>query len=88
MNLYLLRPILVYAVCPIILLALFGWKKPRLAPLALVICPVIEFIVYHQEFFYYESRGLILLITAIQVILTAIPAFIIQAKSKARRTSR
>ena len=28
MNLYLLRPILVYAVCPIILLALFGWKSP------------------------------------------------------------
>lgn len=72
----------VYLGIPLLLLVLLGLKCPRLAPLTIIICPVIDFIVYAQEFFYYESRPLILLFTAAQVILTTIPAFIIRAKAK------
>ena len=78
---------LIFIALPILLLILFGLKWPILSPLTLLICPIVIFLVYHREFFYYESRGIVLLFTAAQLVLTAIPAFLIRAKAKSKEES-
>ena len=75
---------LIFIVLPILLLILFGLKRPRLTPLTLLICPIMDILMYWQDFLYYEGRPFILLFIAIQAILTAIPAFLIRAKAKAK----
>ena len=66
---------------PLVLLLLFGFLRPRLTPLILLICPIVDMLAYWQDFLYYESRPFILLFIAIQAILIAIPAFLIRAKA-------
>ena len=56
---------------PIVLLILFALFKPKLAPLTLLICPVLDLIFYWQEFLYYEGRPFILLFTALQLTFIA-----------------
>lgn len=72
----------VYLGIPLLLLVLLGLKCPRLAPLTIIICPVIDFIVYAQEFFYYESRPLILLFTAAQVAVVAVLSLLIRSRGR------
>ena len=79
---------LIFIVLPILLLILFGLKRPRLAPLTLLFCPIVDILMYWQDFLYYEGRPFILLFIAIQAILTAIPAFLIRAKAKAKEAQR
>ena len=79
---------LIFIVLPILLLILFGLKRPRLTPLTLLICPIMDILMYWQDFLYYEGRPFILLFIAIQAILTAIPAFLIRAKAKSKEGSR
>lgn len=67
---------------PALLLIFFSLFKPKLAPLALLICPIVDLLVYNESFFYYESQGLLLLFTAVQLILTAIPAALICLKPR------
>ena len=75
---------LIFIVLPILLLILFGLKRPRLTPLTLLICPIMDILMYWQDFLYYEGRPFILLFIAIQAILITIPAFLIRAKAKAK----
>lgn len=56
---------------PIVLLLLFALFRPKLAPLTLLICSAANLIVYWQEFLYYESRGILLLFMAFQLIFIA-----------------
>ena len=72
----------VYLGIPLLLLVLLDLKCPRLAPLTIIICPVIDFIVYAQEFFYYESRPLILLFTAAQVAVVAVLSLLIRSRGR------
>jgi len=69
---------------PIILLLLFGFLRPKKAPLALLVCPIVDILTYWQDFLYYEGRPIILLFIAIQAILIASPALIIRARAKAK----
>ena len=79
---------LIFIVLPILLLILFGLKRPRLTPLTLLICPIMDILMYWQDFLYYEGRPFILLFIAIQAILITIPAFLIRAKAKAKEEQR
>ena len=72
----------IYAGIPLLLLILFGFKRPNLAPLTIALCPVIDFIVYYREFFYYESRPLILLLTAAQVAVVAVLSLLIRSRGR------
>lgn len=56
---------------PALLLILFALFRPKLAPLTLLICPVLDTIFYWQEFLYYESRPFILLFMALQLTFIA-----------------
>lgn len=56
---------------PVLLLILFALFRPKLAPLTLLICPVLDLIVYWQELLYYESRPFILLFMAFQFVFIA-----------------
>ena len=56
---------------PALLLTLFALFKPRLAPLTLLLCPVIDLILYWQEFLYYEGRPFLLLFLALQLTFIA-----------------
>lgn len=67
----------VYCGVPILLLILFGLLRPRLAPLTLLICPVVDLLVYRREFFSYEGRGFMLLLTAAQLLIAAFPVLIL-----------
>ena len=67
---------------PAVLLILFGLFRPKLAPLTLLICLLTDFIVFNGSYFYYESQGLLLLFTGVQVVLTAIPAILIRRISR------
>ena len=51
---------IIFVIVPIIILALFSWKKPAMAPWAIIICPVINLIFFFREFMYYEARGFLL----------------------------
>ena len=81
-------PILFYVIylgIPLALLLFFGLYRPKLAPLTLLICPAVIFLIFHREFLYDESqRGALLLILAAHTALVAIPAFIIRAKAKSK----
>ena len=69
---------IIFVIVPIIILALFSWKKPAMAPWAIIICPVINLIFFFREFMYYEARGLLLFFTAIQVMIVAVAAFVVR----------
>ena len=69
---------IIFVIVPIIILALFSWKKPEMAPWAIIICPVINLIFFFREFMYYEARGLLLFYTAIQVMIVAVAAFVVR----------
>ena len=75
----------IYLGVPLALLLFFGLYRPKLAPLTVLICPLVIFLIFHREFFYDESqRGALLLILAAHTVLVAIPAFIIRAKAKTK----
>jgi len=78
---------IIYLGVPLALLLFFGLYCPKLAPLTPLICPFVIFLIFHREFFYYQSRGMALLITAVHTVLVAIPAFIIRAKAKSKEDS-
>ena len=56
---------------PMVLLILFALFRPRLAPLTVLICSVLDLIVYRQELLYYESRPFLLLFMAFQLTFIA-----------------
>lgn len=70
----------IYVLAPIIVLLLFQYLAPRWAPLALLICPVLDFLFFMDEFFY--ARWFALLFTGIQMLLTAVPALLIWARAR------
>ena len=86
MSPYLCRFLLVFVLTPLVLLGLFAWKKPRLTPLCLLICPVLDSICYWQELCYYESRPLMLLFLSLQLVMVAVLAVLIRATSGKRKT--
>ena len=69
---------------PIVLLLLFGIFRPKLAPLTLLVCPVVDILAYWQDFLSYEGRPFILFFIALQISLTGIPAFILRARAKGK----
>ena len=72
----------IYLGIPLALLLFFGIYRPKLAPLTLLICPAVIFLVCLRDFLYDESqRGALLLIIAAHTALVSIPAFVIRAKA-------
>ena len=69
---------------PILLLILFALFKPKLAPLTLLICPVLDLIFYWQELFYYESRPFLLLFMALQLTFIAAACLTLWLKRRRR----
>ena len=79
----------IYLGVPLALLLFFGLYRPKLAPLTVLICPLLIFLMFHREFLYDVShRGAMLLILAIHAALIAIPAFIIRAKAKEKEEAQ
>jgi len=79
----------IYLGVPLALLLFFGLYRPKLAPLTVLICPLVIFLMFHQEFLYDVSqRGAMLLILAVHAALVAIPAFIIRAKAKSKEDAQ
>lgn len=70
---------------PLALLLFFGLYRPRLAPLTVLICPLVIFLIFRWEFLYDETqRGALLLILAAHTALVAIPALLIWRKGRKR----
>ena len=79
----------IYLGVPLALLLFFGLYRPKLAPLTVLICPLLIFLMFHREFLYDVSqRGAMLLILAIHAALIAIPAFIIRAKAQKKEEAQ
>ena len=75
----------IYLGIPLALLLFFGLYRPKLAPLTILICPLVIFLMFHREFLYDESqRGALLLILAAHTALVAIPALLIWRRSRKR----
>ena len=75
----------IYLGIPLALLLFFGLYRPKLAPLTVLICPLVIFLMFHREFLYDESqRGALLLILAAHTALVAIPALLIWRRSRKR----
>ena len=73
----------IYLGIPLALLLFFGLYRPRLAPLTLLICPLVIFLIFHREFLYDVSqRGALLLILAAHTVLVAIPALLIWRRGR------
>jgi len=76
---------IIYLGIPLALLLFFGLYRPRLAPLTVLICPCVIFLIFHREFLYDTSqRGALLLILAAHTALVAIPALLIRRKARKR----
>ena len=72
----------IYLGIPLAILLLFGLYRPKLAPLTILICPLVMFLIFHREFLYDTSqRGALLLILAAHTALVAIPALLIRRKA-------
>lgn len=71
----------VYVLAPVLLL-LFRRLVPRWAPLAILICPVLDLLLFLDEFLHYEARGFGLLFTEIQIIIVAVCALLIRARAR------
>ena len=75
----------IYLGIPLALLLFFGLYRPKLAPLTVLICPLVIFLMFHREFLYDESqRGALLLILAAHTALVSIPALLIWRRSRKR----
>ena len=75
----------IYLGLPLALLLFFGLYHPKLAPLTLLICPLVIFLMFHREFLYDVSqRGAQLLVLGVHTTLVAIPAFLIRTKAKSK----
>ena len=73
----------IYLGLPLALLLFFGLYRPRLAPLSILICPLVIFLLFRREFLYDASqRGALLLILAAHTAFVAIPALLIRRKSR------
>lgn len=72
----------VYVIAPVMLLLLFGRLIPRWAPLAILICSVLDLLFFLDDFLYYEARGFALLFTGIQIVIVAVCALAIRAKAR------
>ena len=69
---------IIYLGIPLALLLFFGLYRPKLAPLTVLICPLVIFLIFRREFLYDTSqRGAQLLILAAHTALVAIPALLI-----------
>ena len=80
---------IIYLGIPLALLLFFGLYRPKLAPLTVLICPLVIFLIFHREFVYDVSQsGTMLLILAGHAALVSIPAFLIRAKAKAKEGSQ
>ena len=74
---------IIYLGIPLALLLFFGLYRPRLAPLTLLICPLVIFLIFHREFLYDVSqRGALLLILAAHTALVSIPPLLIWRRSR------
>ena len=74
----------IYLGIPLVLLLFFGLYKPKLAPLTALICSAADLIVYWQEFLYYESRGILLLFTGLQLTFIAAACLTLRLKGRKR----
>lgn len=74
--------LLVFFVFPIVFLAMFGWKKPKMTLVSIPICLLIGAIVYWDELMYYESRPFILFFFGILAVVMLIVSFIIMKLRK------
>lgn len=75
----------IYLGIPLVLLLFFGICRPRLAPLTVLICPLVMFLIFRREFLYDETqRGALLLILAAHTTLVAVPALLIWRRSRER----
>lgn len=69
---------IIYLGIPLALLLFFGLYRPKLAPLTVLICPLVIFLIFRREFLCDTSqRGAQLLILAAHTALVAIPALLI-----------
>lgn len=85
MTVYELRFWTVFVLIPVLLLLLFFFWKPRLALWAVPICAALDFLFYMGDFLYYESRGLALLLTAVQAAAVAALALAVRLIGRKRR---
>ena len=78
MPYYSWKFVVVFLLTPLILLGLFAWKKPRFAPINLVISLIVDMVCYRQDLFYYESRPVLLFFMGVQFIIVAVLIFIMR----------
>lgn len=64
--------LIVYPVLAILCLALFYSLKPQLAWISIPCAVIIELFLYWENFSYYEARGLMILLTVMQIVIMAI----------------
>ncbi len=80
-----LAPVLVYPVLAILLPVVFYFLNPKYAWCSIPCAVIVEIIVYWLDFSYYESRGLMILFTAAQVIVMVGVLFIIKQIARITR---
>lgn len=85
MTVYELRFWTVFVLISLMLLLLFFFWKPRLALWAVPICAALDFLFHMGDFFYYESRGLALLLTAVHAAVIAVPALAVRLIGRKKR---
>ena len=73
----------IYLGIPLALLLFFGLYRPKLAPLTILICPLVMVLIFRREFLYdLSQRGALLLILAAHTALVDIPAMLIWRRSR------
>lgn len=79
---YFITPLFVYPVLAALLPVVFYFFKPKYAWLSIPCAVVIEVILFWLEFSYYESRGLMILLTVVQILIMALVLFVVKQAAK------
>lgn len=58
-------------IVPLVLLLYFGIKQPQYMWLTIGICPIVDILSLYQDFMYYESRPIIIILTILHTVLIA-----------------
>ena len=73
---------IIYIFVPIIFLALFSHFSPKDALLSVPICILLDLGFFWNDFAYYESRPLVILLTVVQAVIVTVCALIIKSKEQ------
>lgn len=73
--------LIVYPVLAVLCIALFYSLKPQFAWISIPCTVIIELFLYWEIFSYYEARGLMILLTMLQIVIMAIILFVLRWRS-------